>query len=85
MLPPNCVKAILKILIVRNQFLTVENKFVFATKGEKQYHINGYQAMTTLAMKTSIRPVKKITASKIRKFVATNMLWMNVSSTERKL
>lgn len=86
-LPPNCVQAIEKILCVKSQFpeIGAENKFVFATKGSKNYHINGYQAMKTIVEKTSIRPLRKFTASKLRKYIATHMLWTSIPKSQRKL
>ncbi|XP_065208305.1 uncharacterized protein LOC135837082 [Planococcus citri] len=77
-LPINCVAAIEKLLEARGKFEGLENNdYVFAQLGSNNFHIPGPKTIRNIAIRAKVKPVEAFTAGKLRKYIATDMVWMN--------
>lgn len=85
-LMPNCTQALNKILQARTKFKGLSNnKFMFATYGDRKHHVKGYDAIKNVVKLSGASATKGFTAANLRKYITTEMVWLNVSDTTRKL
>lgn len=86
MMLPDMVKAIKKLLRVREKLEALQdNHFLFATKGSLSFHVNGGKAIRHIVGNASIKDSSQITASILREYIATSMVWMKLSDVQREL
>ncbi len=86
MLLPEMVESIKKILEIQT-FLTgfEQHPFVFAVKGEGRNFIKGHTAIKMVVDKANIGNQTAFTASNLRKYISTEMIFLNIGKTEQEL
>lgn len=79
------VLAIQKIISVRHCFpIEKENNYLFARANSETF-FNGYEAISEVVMRADLENGHKITSSKLRKYISTEMVWLNISKQQRKM
>ena len=85
-LDPNCVQAIKKLLVARKKFQGLQNNdYVFGVLGDKNSYMNGSVTIKQMAMKAEVEPVAAFTAANLRKYISTDMIWMNLNEHQKRL
>jgi len=75
-----------KLLEARKKFKSLEgNDYVFAISGEKQFHLPGSSTIRSIAKQANVEPIEAFTARKLRKYISTDMVWMNLDPHQKRL
>ncbi len=86
MLLPEMIKGIEKVLAVQ-QYLNIlnDNPFVFGISGLAKSYMPGHKAIRNVVLESECREKRAFTASNLRKYLSTEMVFLNIGPAEKEL
>lgn len=76
-----------KIIALRKDFIPENNVYVFGRRGAELQHFDGSVAISEALTEVGLKHFHgdSVGGSKFRKFVATQMTWMDIPDSEREM